>query len=278
MRPCCFPVRQCKSLSPGNYAQCDLLGGQLGPEGTCCADPTVSPLVCPEAATHESCWLCEHNLDEPVGFPTSCCLPDLDHTYIPGGGPDDPGGGVFAGQCTGCNGIPGESAAECEPEPREIECIEAGEDQPRYPGAPLWTLNTAGTVVFGLAAVTDEWTQFGDDLGRPWVQVRGYTYGLSTHLIRPRELDTPDDPCGHAVGGLSMLDDGYCYMATCSQPDVNNLDSHRQSIGALWTSDVTDPVLGVEKGYQYWLTCLRLPAWTEVLYRSHRRRCEEEPR
>lgn len=255
--------------SDAEEGQCESeFAGVLGPPGTCCADPAFENPICTTGVPGEEwerCWLCASAFTPPIGVPrqqASCCFNDLSggNSWLPA---------VWIRQCLGsCRGIPGISEEECLAEPpREQECIEAGEDRPPYEGAPLWTLNTAGTVVFGLAKVTGD---FPED----WPE--GYTYGLSTHLTRPREPDVPVNACGHAVGRLTMLDDGDVYMETCSLPDVNNHDSHRRSYGVLWTAPETDSRIGVEAGYQYWVTCIRLPAWTEVLYRSHQSRCRHE--
>ena len=281
MKPCCYrdtdeqgnERKQCRNVHPDAYGDCDGLGGQLGPAGTCCATPTVGPIMeCPGDVSGGACWLCEWEVDHGL-IKAPCCFAALS------GGPQWFGNDfvIYPEQCSAsCGGEPYVSEEDClAEEPREQECIRAGEDRaPPYENAHRWTLNTMGTVVFGLTKVTDEWRSLE---GEDWANVMGYTYGLSTHLTRPREPDTPENACGHAIGRFTMLDDGYVYMETCSLPDVNNLDSFRRSYGMLRTFDEADPALGIEAGYQYWVTCIRLPAWTEVLYRSHQLRCSSVP-
>lgn len=275
VRPCCHGGQHCENITtPEGIERCLDDGGKLGPEGTCCAHATQVPFLCPNSAALP-CWLCEwdDDIDPLVDYRTSCCFPELGFQWIPGAA--EGGRGIYTAQCSTCLGEVGVSQEDCQEPPRVQECIEAGEDRiPEYENVHRWTLNTIDTVAFGLARVTQEWRQLEGDLGIPWDAVQGYTYGASTHLTRPRELDTPQNACGHAIGGLTMLDDGYVYMATCSLPDGNNRDSHRRSFGVLWTSDVTDPQLGIEKGYQYWITCIRLPTWTEILYRSQQLICK----
>lgn len=270
-RPCCVADHTdprnsyCINMPDSDVVQgiCEAdFNGVLGPAGACCADPRSANPICTTGMPGEEwerCWFCSSAFN--VGLTRApCCFRDLAGSarWLPE---------IWVEQCLGgCGGEPFVSEEDCLAEPpREQECIEAGDDRLPYEGAPRWTLDTMGTVVFGFAKVTEDY---------PADWPRGYSYGLSTHLTRPREPDVPVNACGHTVGRLTMLDDGYVYMETCSLPDVNNQDSHRHSFGVLWTAPETDPQVGVEAGYQYWVTCIRLPSWTEVLYRSRQRRCE----
>ncbi len=264
-RPCCYDGRDCQNMTtPEQFAWCRDRGGKLGPVGTCCNDSTTGP-DCSDVGGNP-CWVCEYDVG---GFDYgSCCFHDLDFQWFES---------IKGGQCTSCGGEPHVLEGDCQPGPREQECIYAGEDREAYPGAPRWTLDTIGTVVFGLAKVTETpesgWPPHWTEEGWPADWPEGYHYGLTTHLARPREPETPENACGHAVGRFTMLDDGYVYMETCSLPDVNNLDSHRRSYGELRTFDESDEQQGIKAGYQYWVTCIRTPWWTEALYRSHQQRC-----
>lgn len=262
-RPCCQDD-VCRNVEPSQEGPCLAAGGTLGPAGTCCFDPWL-PGSNPCTGGFDACWKCSWEIDPQFDWLASCCFQDLDFQWIPG----PPGGpGVYGEQCRACGGEHGIPEEDCEAGPPVQECIHAQDDRESYPGAPRWTLDTIGTIIFGEATV-------GEDYPADWP--RGYHYALSTHLARPREPETPENACGHAVARLTMLDDGYCYAETCSLPDLNNLDSHRRSYGLLRTIEQTDPQIGVEAGYQYDVACIRLPAWTEALYRSHKLHCGDEP-
>lgn len=257
-RPCCIefsPInRWCDDVPPGDEQQCLDQGGKLGPPGTCCADPHPESVPC---SGFNPCWHCDWEYG-PTEQRFSCCFFDLGFHWLPS---------VVWDQCEACGGTPNTPEDECGIH-RKPECIEAREDREAWPGTPRWTLDTIGTVVFGESKVTEEY---------PADWPRGYQYGLSTHLTRPGQPDVSGQACGHAVARVTMLDDGYCYDETCSQADPTNRDSHRRSYGLLRTMEQSDPQAGVEAGYQYDVTCIHLPWWTEATYRSHKAICLPEP-
>lgn len=263
-RPCCTVEQDCFNV-PLNSQQeeiCERDGGALGPPGTCCFNPDEASPPCYD----NRCWIC----DWPVGFQGSCCFPN--YFWL---------GSIPPEQCGMCGGEVGEEntgEAECGPDIPEPECIDAPREDRLNPaihddeGTHLqWTLDTIGTVVFGLSGTEDV--------------LPGYQYQVSTHLIRPKQSDTPLDSCGHASGRMTMLDDGYVYLETCSKPDRTSEDSFRRSYGLLRTFLPEDNsplaeknrLLGLEDGYQYDVACIRLPSWTEATYRSQTARCGTDP-
>lgn len=267
LRACCSGERYCRNV-PIDDTQCEAEGGKLGPPGTCCRNPHSQPFC-----YHNACWLCEWEVD-PMGFAGSCCFAALNYHWE---------ANIKWEQCWACNdwGVGGQTEVfeeDCQaPEP-EPECIDAPrEDRPNPAihddeGTLLqWTLDTISTVVFARSATEDV--------------LSGYQYPVSVHLIRPKQADTPAESCGHASGRKTMLDDGYVYVETCSQPDRTSEDSFRRSYGLMRTflPEEDTPLaqanraLGMQDGYQYSVACIRLPWWTEATYRSYMARCGTDP-
>lgn len=270
--PCCTAWGACRNLSQDETWRCLTdWNGTLGPVGTCCQNPEEGyDFDCHlRVAPEHVCWRCDWALGEMA---SPCCFADLDHRWV---------ANTPWEQCWACGGeIMDQDALEeeCTPPAPEPECIDAPRaDRPNPTiiddeGTRLqWTLDTIGTVVFGRSATDDV--------------LRGYQYPISTHLIRPKQADTPAESCGHAGGRMTMLDDGYVYVETCSKPDRTSEDSFRRSYGLMRTflPETNTPVaqhnrlLGMQDGYQYSVACIRLPWWTEATYRSHMARCGSDP-
>lgn len=264
LRPCCVGFGLCQNVSPSQESQCVSDGGTLGPTGTCCQNPLGQPFC-----EHNTCWRCDWGAEEMA---SPCCFADLNYQWF---------GNIPWQQCWACDGeIMNIDAVEeeCQPPVPEPECIDAPRaDRPNptiidFEGTRLqWTIDTIGTVVFGRSGTDDV--------------LEGYQYPISAHLIRPKQADTPAESCGHAGGRMTMLDDGYVYVETCSKPDRTSEDSFRRSYGLMRTflPEKDTPLaqanraLGVQDGYQYSVACIRLPWWTEALYRSHMARCGGDP-
>ena len=287
LRPCCtmgdvVGSGPCFNHPPQFWQACVDDGGVLGPEGTCCHNPHPLGLGC----FHNPCWKCAYDIDDPMGMSGSCCFADVGPQWF---------GNIKFEQCISCNewgiigviGEPDVGEDECQaPEPIP-ECIDAPrEDRPNPAiiddqGTHLqWTLDTIGTVVFARSAARGNVPRGLED-----PRLQGYQYPISAHLIRPMQADTPAESCGHAGGRMTMLDDGYVYVETCSKPDRTDEDSFRRSYGVMRTflpeEDTAlarqNRALGMEDGYQYSVTCIRLPWWAEALYRSRTARCGTDP-
>lgn len=121
-----------------------------------------------------------------------------------------------------------------------------------------WTADLLGTVGLGLDEVIHE---------------DGYAHTLSSELVRARAESTSGaDPCRHVSGEWVVLSDGYVYGEVCSQPQWNKAESRRRSYATVRTVQDTP---SMDSGYQYAVTAVHLPWWTEILYRSHKVFCEE---
>ena len=269
--PCCTGWGTCRNLAYGDEWRCTQeWNGVLGPLGTCCQNPDFGyNLDCSLRVPEEHvCWRCDWVADID---PVSCCFAELGHDWF---------AVLPVAQCGACGGLTGIEEGDCEAPVPEPECIDAPREDRTIPTMVdsegtehhlRWTLDTIGTVVFGMSAVDD-------------VQ-RGYQFPASVNLIRPKQADTPVESCGHAGGRLAMLDDGYVYVETCSKPDRTSEDSFRRSYGLMRTflPEEDTPLaqanraIGMQDGYQYDVACIRLPWWAEATYRSHTARCGGDP-
>lgn len=264
LRPCCQAFGLCRNVSPSQEADCIRNGGELGAIGTCCQVTDTQPF-CYE----NTCWRCDF-VPTPTRPLMSCCFENLNYHWMEL---------IHTGQCDLCGGQIGVEEVDCQAPVPEPECIdEPREDRPNPDIRDddgiqrQWTLDTVGTVVFGMS---------------PWEDTQqGYQYPVSTHLIRSQQAETPGDSCRfHAAGRKVMLDDGYVYTETLSKPDRTSMDSCRRSYGVKRTflPDKDDPLaqrnraLGMQDGYQYSVTRIRLPWWTDVMYRSYMARCGSDP-
>lgn len=243
--PCCVPPVSggdpWTCFDAGDVAQCRLFGGddaRSGPEGFKCESTG-------------GCWRCEP--DEPDESMGACCLPE------PILGEQD----AFPSVCLACGGRPVEDPSECDeepPPPPPVSCRRAGED--RLPeGGKRWTLDLVGTVAIGMDPEPDE-----------SVEGTSYAQGLSATLTRSVDTpnSSPEDPCGHVRGDNVMLDDGYVYTELCSQPLHGDPKSRRRTYAVLRTAE---GVADLQDGYQYAVGAVRLPYWTEFMYRSSEWRC-----
>lgn len=242
--PCCYPqpfYRSCANVDSIFHCE-SILEGILGPEGTRCSQIT------------EGCWACQNFDLEPVEGWCFESLADGSKRFIE----------TWASNCTNCNSYApcfrADSPLDCdEPEIPPSGCREAAEDR-AAPDGKQWTVDLLGTVGLGLDEI---------------IRADGYVRMLSSELVRARaESVSVADPCGHIASELVVLSDGYVYNEVCSQPTWDKPESRRRSHAILRTAKDTP---SMQDGYQYAVASIQLPSWTEVVYRSHKILCEEQP-
>lgn len=219
--------------------------GKPGPEGAGCLDPcTIEPC----------CWSCFPTFPEP-GTEFDCCYPNEQYRF------------TWPSNCDRCGGQLGVTEEECAPPPEPAGCRTASQQEILPQGGKRWTLDLNGTVAIGMDAEPDN-----------SVPDTSYVQGLSATLTRAVDTpnSSPEDPCGHIRGDSVLLDDGYVYTELCSQPIHNEAISRRRTYAVLRTAEGVPPSgPGSEliEGYQYAVGAVRLPYWTEFMYRSSEWRC-----